>query len=197
MASLILDHVRDAYTHSIAKAGVHMSGMLGQPMDVRPRRIEAVSFESLYEGLAPPETPMAMLILRISGDGGGFLVFMMFEESARRLNEHLWDAIAFDDIVVNLSNMSALKELANVAGSAFINELADRADIELRPSEPHVLYDMIASVLQMIVMENAPLSEDVILIDSDLADPELGLKMHFLFFPSPELESLLEEKLAS
>lgn len=196
MSPNILEGVQKAYHQSICQAGEKMGSMLGKPIDVHVRRIETVSFESLYDGLVPPETPMAILIMRITGSGSGFLLFMMYEESAKRLNEHLWDDIPFEDIVVNLSNMSALKELANVTGTAFLNSLANCAEMELRPSEPYVMYDMIAAVLEMVIAENEPLSDEVILIDSDLADPSLGLKLHFLFLPTPDLASDLQERLA-
>lgn len=195
MTSPILEKVREAYAVSIAEAGEHMGKMLGKQLDVRARRIGYVPFDRLYEGLAPPETPMAMLVMRIAGEGDGFILFVMFEEAAKRLNEHLWEGVPFEDTVVDLSNMSALKELANVSGTAFLNRLAKIADLELRPSEPYMMYDMVASVLEMVIAENAPLSDEVILIDSDLIDPSLRLSMHFLFLPSPDMAARLQERL--
>ena len=81
----------------------------------------------------------------------------------------------------------ALKELANVVASCFLNTLADRAGSELRPTEPFFVYDMLAAVLEGLIAEQSLMADKAILIDTNMAEHEKGIGVHFLFLPSPKL----------
>ncbi|MFH1742291.1 MAG: chemotaxis protein CheC [bacterium] len=187
MDAAILENIRSLFEQGAALAGQSMEMMLGRELEIRVNRIAEVSYEDLYEGLYPPETPMAIIVIRIAGDNSGYLVFLMFEENAKKLNEVLWSGIPFDDGVVNLSNLSALKELTNVVGNSFLNTLADRVDCELRPTEPFFVYDMLAAVLEGLIVEHSLVADKAVLIDTNMAETEKGIGVHFLFLPSPKL----------
>lgn len=196
MSPEFINSIKKAYLDSISRTGSYMSEMLGEKVNIGGGRFASIPFEQLYEGFASPETPMAVLVMRISGEGSGFLLFIMYEEAARKLNEHLWEGVPFDEnTIVNLSNISALKELGNVAGTSFLNQLSKVSGLELRPSEPYVMYDMVASVLQMIIMENTPYCEEVLTIDSEFSDPALGISLKFIFLPTYEFQNMLEERI--
>ncbi len=182
-----LENIQSIFEESAAQAGETMGMMIGQKLEIRVNRVVEVPFQDLYEGLYPPDTPLAMIVVRITGQNSGYILFLMFEENAKKLNELLWNEISFEDGVVNLSNISALKELANVVGSCFLNTLANRVGIELRPTEPIALYDMLAAVLEGLIVEQSLVSDKAILIDTNMAEQQRGIGVHFLFLPSPGL----------
>ena len=191
MDATILDNIKSLFEQGTDLAGRSMERMLGCRLAIRVNRIAEVPFEDLHEELYPPDTPMAMIVMRIAGDYGGYVVFLMYEEDAKKLNEILWGQVPLGDGVLNLSDPSALEELANVVGSSFLNTLADRSGCELRPTEPTFVYDMLAAVLDSLVAEQSLMADNAILIDTRMAESEQGIGVHFLFLPSPELIDMI------
>ena len=195
MDDTVLERIKSVFSEGAELAGRSMEMMIGCPLSIHVNRIAQVPFEDLCETLYPPDTPMAMILLRITGDNSGYIVFLMYEENARKLNEILWGSVPLEDGVINLSDPSALRELANVVGSCFLNVLADRVGLELRPTEPFFVYDMLAAVLEGLIAEQSLIADKAILVDTNMAEKERGIGMHFLFLPSPDLVENLAARL--
>lgn len=98
-----LDRIRSIFEQGAAQAGQSMGTMIGRKLEININQIEEVPFQDLYEGLYPPDTPMAVIVIRISGANNGYIVFLMYEENAGKLNEILWGEMPFEDGVINLS----------------------------------------------------------------------------------------------
>jgi len=191
-----LENIQSIFEEGAKQAGETMGMMIGRKLEINVNRVVEIPFQDLYGDLYPPDTPLAMIVLRITGQNSGYILFLMFEENAKKLNELLWDEISLEDGVVNLSNVSALKELANVVGSCFLNTLANRVGIELRPTEPVALYDMFAALLEGLIIEQSLVSDKAILIDTNMAEQEKGIGVHFLFLPSPGLVESIAHRLS-
>ena len=79
---------------------------------------------------------------------------------------------------------SAIGELGNIVGSAFINALADHMNLILHPSPPTVIHDMAIALVQSVYAEVLSQGGDVVMMDAifeDLAGKTAGL----LIVPDP------------
>lgn len=161
--------------------------MLGRPVRMTLARIKAVPADAIFEGRFRADSPLAMVVLRIDDQGGGFLLLMMDEDSARTLNALLWGGVPGAGGPLTADGISALKEMANIVGSSFLNALADAAQVALRPSEPIFLYDMLAAVIQTLLVEQGIDTDRILLIGTSLACADADVCLDFLFLPSPAL----------
>ncbi len=177
-------------------AGSKLSQLIHQQVEIEVSRIEEVPVDALHTDAFPPDVPCALVALRFSGDSDGFAVFLMYEQCARRINELLWDDIPPGNDIINISCISALKEMANIVGSGFLNCIADQLGIALIPSDPVFLYDMVGALMDAIIMEESMVTESVLNVETVMKCSTVGITMHFLFLPSPSLIQRMKEHFA-
>lgn len=91
------------------------------------------------------DTPVAAVVLDVSGDLEGFLLLIVSLEECEGFLRPLIGDITFD--TDEQLAESALGELGNVVGSAFLNDLADQFSMHVKPSPPAVVRDMIGALL--------------------------------------------------
>lgn len=91
------------------------------------------------------DTPVAAVVLDVSGDLDGFLLLIVSLDECQRFLSPLIGDVTFD--TDEQLAESALGELGNVVGSAFLNDLADQFSMNVKPSPPAVVRDMIGALL--------------------------------------------------
>lgn len=186
-----LKHLQQVFEQAALDARQTLLLMMKRDVIIKVAGIKELPFEEVSHFRFPEDVPVAIIVLRLQGDAEGYLAFIMFEESAKRVNQILWEEVPETCEVLNISNISALKEMANIVGSCFLNKLADRSGIELRPSEPLFVYDLMAAVMETLLLEQSYSSEKAILVDTEIESPKEGISFDILFLPSTELLSLL------
>ena len=65
---------------------------------------------------------------------------------------------------------SAIGELGNIVGSAFVNALADRVNLSLHPSPPTIVNDMASALVESIYAEMLSEGAEVVMIDTIFED---------------------------
>lgn len=89
------------------------------------------------------DDPVVAVLLTVNRDLSGFLIIIVPERFVEPLTRSLLgDACADEELVE-----SALAEVGNVVGSAFLNTLADSLDLTVTPTPPQVIHDMAAALL--------------------------------------------------
>ncbi|HMO53083.1 MAG TPA: chemotaxis protein CheC, partial [Tepidiformaceae bacterium] len=65
---------------------------------------------------------------------------------------------------------SAIGELGNIVGSAFVNALADDLNLILHPSPPSILHDMAIALVESVYAEVLSQGGDVVMMDAVFED---------------------------
>lgn len=135
-----------AIERALAEAGQALSNLLS--VRFRPTS-SAVLLRSLSELplLASDEDePVVAVFFEVGQDLKGFLLVVLPAAQAQLLAEHLiGDLTAQQEL-----RASALGEVGNIVGSAFLNHLADRFDLCATPTPPQVIEDMIGALLSSV-----------------------------------------------
>jgi chemotaxis protein CheC len=76
-------------------------------------------------------------------------------------------------------------ELGNIVGSAFINALADQANLILHPSPPQVVHDMAVALVQSVYAEVMSQGGDVVMIDTVFQDGTGNVSGLLIVAPDP------------
>jgi chemotaxis protein CheC len=87
---------------------------------------------------------------------------------------------------------SAIAELGNVVGSAFVNALADDLNLVLHPTPPAFLHDMAGAVLQTLYAEILAQDGDVAIMDTLFAEPSGRVAGILIVAPDPVCLGQLE-----
>lgn len=188
--------LQKAFEHGAKGAQDALRMMMKRDLEFTVSGVQEVPFEQVCSFRYPPDVPVAMIVLRLLGAGEGYLVFVMFEESAKKVNQILWEEGPKSSEVLNLSSISAIKEMGNIVGSCFLNRLADSSGIELRPGEPMFVYDLMEAVMEALLIEQSLSSDRAIIVDTIIKNPQEGISFDILFLPSGGLLDRLLEGLA-
>ena len=65
---------------------------------------------------------------------------------------------------------SAITELGNIVGSAFVNALADTAALTLQPSPPVLVHDMAMALIESVYAEILISGNDIVILDTLFED---------------------------
>ena len=170
------------------RAAEGLSGMIDQPVTIHTTGVKQVTFAEAQFLAGDPQDTVAAIYLEFEGGLTGNIVLIFDIPSALKLVDLLMMQEAGTTTEIDEMAMSALGEVGNQAGSAFLNALADALGVTAMISPPAVLVDMAAAVLNTIVAQASMVSEEVIAIRTSFSIS--GNKLAGVFLVLPDSASL-------
>ncbi len=186
------------FLEALAHAGSQLAELVERDIVFRGSRVAYIRLEELplchEDG---PETPVTAVYLGFSGGIDGHVVLSMTPEAAGRLSRILlmYDTELDTPELLFLAD-SMVGELGNIIASAFLNAVANAAELTVFPTPPCVVHDMWGAVLQSVVVEVAQEQSYGILVESSLIVDGDPLQGTLIVLPSLESCKRLEESLS-
>jgi chemotaxis protein CheC len=149
-------------------------------------QVKVYNVTDVPELLGGAENIVVGVLLKMFGDLQGNIMFLLPEDSARKLLGMMVGQ-EVEDVTDDMSR-SAIMEVGNIIASSYLNSLSFFSDLTLIPSTPAFAYDMAGALLSAILFEVSELSDQVVLIETDFSGNGEAIKGHF--FVLPNLESL-------
>lgn len=130
--------------------------------------------------LGEPGQQVAAVFLAVEGDLDGYLLLLIPEHAVECL---LTWMLGDPDVDSELAQ-SAIGEIGNVVGSAFLNYLADIAEIRISPAPPQVVHETVAAVLGTIAAGlEATGYREVQVVCTELVGIEGSFSVYFIWLP--------------
>jgi chemotaxis protein CheC len=188
-----LDVLKEIGTIGSATAATALAEIVSAKVEISVPQVSLVPLENLSTILASADTLYFVLDMEINGDIGGRIFLLFCPEDAKFLASVLLgkpkDQLDFKDEMFK----SALKEVCNILGGAYISALADITNFEILPSIPSLALDMVGAILDFIFIQIAQTSEEALFIKTDLQVKGLNMEGLFLLFPtSDSLQKIFE-----
>ncbi|HEX3032448.1 MAG TPA: chemotaxis protein CheC [Bacillota bacterium] len=185
----------------LAGAGAVLSEMLGVPMTIRAPRMEVVPLSEIAQLAGGNAEVGVALYLAIAGDVDGHLLLFFSEDNAYSLVDFLMEAApgtaAASGGELGSMEMSALGELINVTGSFFLNALSDLAKLEITPSTPAVVKDMLGAILDYILADLSCRGDQALMVETKFEGGQGGIQGSFYLLPTPEALELILHRLGA
>ncbi len=165
-----------------------LTEMVGRTITIETTNIESLSIGHLPSWLGDPEAEMVGVYLLIDGDIAGQVILILALKEALHLIDLLLGEP--DGTTTELDDLgrSALAETGNLATSYFLNEMAKRTGIELRPSPPAVMVDMLGAIFNVISAPVAAVSDQLMIVEAEFREPDRTVTAHFWVMPYPDEE---------
>ena len=154
------------------RAGRGLSGLLGQEVTIHIPEVRIGTREDASDSVGGPDAVVMGAYLTISGDITGHALLLFPHQRALDCVDLMCGQARGTTTESHELALSAVGELGNVVGSAFVNALADRTNLILHPSPPVVLEDLAEALLQTVYAEILAQGGDVIMIDTIFEDHE-------------------------
>jgi chemotaxis protein CheC len=159
--------------------------LAGRPITLDGLDVETIPLNYLTElsNLLELEEAVGIYLLLTDEELSGEAILILQPDDAKVLVDWLLEeptgtARRLDDMA-----FSALAEFGNQTLSSFLNTLADTTGMTLRLSPPSVIVDTMTVIFQAVAMSAATISDELIVIKTDLVNDEESLRVQFWLVP--------------
>lgn len=152
------------------RAGRGLSGLMGQEIAIHVPNIRAGTNTDLCEAVGGDESVVLGSYLSISGDITGHVMLLFPEKRALECVDLMCGQQPGTTVEPDEMAFSAISELGNIVGSAFVNALADHLNLILHPSPPEVIHDMAIALVESVYAEVLSQGGDVVMMDAVFED---------------------------
>jgi chemotaxis protein CheC len=184
-----LDALREMSNIGSGNAATSLSELLGMEIELSVPKVSVLSLADAVDAAGEPEDETTAVVIPVFGDLDA-TVLLLFSPSGRQSLCSLLGVV--DDIEMELSCVS---EIGNILGSSYVGAMGTMAGLDLEPSPPVALNDMLGAVVSTALAATALETDMALLLDSHLVIDATECDFGFVFVPSTAGVSLLLERL--
>ena len=184
-ADAVLSTLTRVASDGAHRAGRAVSGLLGQEVRIEVPSVRLGTPADAVEAVGGADAIVFGSYLGISGEVTGHVVLLFPAARALECVDIMCGSprgatTAPDDLAE-----SAIGELGNVVGSAFVNALADDLNLMLNPTPPAFLHDMAGALLETLYAEILAQDGSVAIIETVFAESSGRIAGILIVAPDP------------
>ncbi len=179
-SDLQLDALRELANIGSGTAAGALSSMLGCPVDVSVPSANALPLADAVEAAGAPDEIVTAILLPIFGSFDAQVLLLFPPEDAATLCRLL--GVEPDTEV----GLSALGEIGNILGSAYVGALGTMTGLSLEPRPPQTAVDMLGAIVASVLAPGAEDTNVALVLDSDLIVEGTECSLSFMLVPSLE-----------
>jgi len=176
-SELQLDALRELANIGSGTAATALSTMLSTPIDVSVPVALALPLADAVDAAGDGESMVTAVLLGIHGDIGAIVVLLFPPEDAATLCRLL--GVDPDGEV----GLSAIGEIGNIVGSAYIGALVAMTGLAIEPTPPQTVTDLLAAIVGSVLATGAAETDIALLLDSDLLIEGTSASLSFMLVP--------------
>lgn len=181
------DILREVGNIGAGNATTALSQLINSKIDMTVPKVELLDFSALADVVGSAEKLVVGILLNITGDVNGMMMFMVDNEAAHHMvnrlvgKEDSGNMEAFDDM-----ELSALKEIGNIIAGAYLSALSSLTSLKIIESVPYMAIDMAGAILSVPAIAFGALGDKALLIESEFNQTEYSVNGFFILIPTEE-----------
>ena len=175
----------------IANALSGLSQMVGQKFSATSLDIRQLPAKDAGMLLGGPENLVVGICQEIRGDATGYLLLIHDPKIAFELVDMQMGLPRGSTQGLEEIERSTLEEIGNITGSFFLNALADSTGLNLMPSPPVVMIDMVGAILDITLTSIMQKQDDVLAIKITFGTVCRQIQGMFLVMPTLDFLTVL------
>ncbi|MBI5947588.1 MAG: chemotaxis protein CheC [Chloroflexi bacterium] len=175
------------------RAGRGLSGLMGQEITIHVPSVRLGTKADACDAVGGPETLVLGAYLSLAGDITGHVMLLFPVQRALDCVDLMCGQEKGTTTEPDELAFSAVGELGNIVGSAFVNALADETNLILHPSPPSVVSDMAIALVESVYAEVLSQGGDVVMIDTVFEDSSGRTAGLLIVAPDPSCLDRLRE----
>lgn len=190
------DVLREIGNIGSGHAATALAKLLNQKIDIKVPNAELCDFNQLPAVVGGEEKIVVGILLTLSEDVEGMMMFIMERESAYNLIRKLMWADVNSDEPLNEMQLSALQEIGNIITGAYLSSLSDLTRLKIEASVPYIAIDMAGAILSVPAIEFGKLGDKALMIEAEFGGDDAGeINGYFLLIPTMESYSAIMSSL--
>lgn len=187
---LHIDVLREIGNIGSGNAATALSSMLDRKVDISVPQVRILDYSTVTEELGGPEQILAGLLLSLSGDVTGMMMFLLHKDFAHMIINTLtgMDLDSVDDM--DEFSTSAICEVGNIMAASYVNAIASLTGLMIDISPPDICVDMVGAILSVPAIYFADIGDTIIFIQDEFDRQEDDARSASYIMMIPETGSL-------
>ncbi|MBQ5560755.1 MAG: chemotaxis protein CheC [Lachnospiraceae bacterium] len=184
--SMRYDILREVGNIGAGNATTALSQLINSKIDMTVPKVELLDFPALAEVVGSAEQLVVGILLNLSEDIEGMMMFMMEQTAARHVVNKLMGKELSNDAAFDEMELSALKEIGNIIAGAYLSSLSSLTKLSITESVPYMAIDMAGAILSVPAIAFGALGDKALLIESEFNQAEYSVNGFFILIPTEE-----------
>lgn len=169
LSSIQYDVLKELGNIGAGNATTALAQLINTRVDIGVPQVRLLDFDEISSIIGFEENVMVGILIMLSEDINGMMMFLMYPEVARNLINVLMNtdstSMNFDEIEV-----SAVMEIGNIIAGAYLRSLSELTGLTIDVSVPMLQIDMAAAILSVPAIEFGKIGDKVLLIETEFDD---------------------------
>jgi len=188
--SIQMDVLREIGNIGAGNAVTSLAKMIDKKVDMAVPEVKIMGFDKVSQILGGEEMIVVGILLSVTGDLTGNMMFILDNYAARQLVNILLGSnstsLQFDEM-----ELSALKEIGNILTGSYLNALAGLTNLKILPSIPELAIDMAGAILSVPAIEFGKVGDSVLYIETEFSEGITKVFGDFLLIPDVDSYEVL------
>lgn len=190
LSSMQYDVLSELGNIGAGNATTALSTMINKKIDIGVPHVRLVDFNHISSIIGSEEQVMVGILIMLSGDIKGMMMFLLDREIAKNLVNILMCNDTDMSVEFNDMEKSAVMEIGNIIAGAYLNSLSMMTNLNIDVSVPMLQIDMAGAILSVPAIEFGKIGDKVLLIETEFDDEtEQEKSINGYYILVPELES--------
>ncbi len=187
-----LDVLREIGNIGAGNAATALAKLLNRKIDMEVPRAKILEFKEVNEILGGAELPVVGILLKVSGDLTGNIMFILQQKAAAVLVNMLMGR-PVDEVQQEFSDIeiSALKEIGNILAGSYLSSLSALTNLKIISSVPDLAIDMAGAILSVPAIEFGKVSDTVLYIETEFSEGCTRVVGDFFLVPDYDTYDIL------
>lgn len=190
-----LDALREIGNIGSGNAATALSTLLNMPIDIQVPSVKILDYSEVVEALGGPETMLLGVLLSMSGEVQGMMMFLQEKDFVHMTINTLLGSSFSDFGEIDEMGYSVMQEVANIMASSYVNAVGILTGLNIFTSVPSLTVDMLGAVLSVPAIYYADISDKIIFIEDSFTCDGAPTKSHILMIPDNQSLYGIMEKL--
>lgn len=161
-----------------------LATMLRLKVDMKVPQVALLDFRELPEILGGAENLIVGILLTLSGNIDGMMMFVLEYAAARSMvNLLMGQEKALDEPLDEIES-SALQELGNIITGAYLSSLSNLTNMSMNSSVPYIAIDMAGAILSVPAIEFGKIGDKALLIETEFGEKNTSVNGYFILIPT-------------
>ena len=195
--SINIDVMKELGNIGAGNAATALAKMLNKKVNMDVPRVRILEFKDVNEILGPADSVVTGILLNVTGDINGSIMFILELNAARMLVDFLMMSPRSNNESFSDIELSALKEIGNILSGAYLSALSTIKDLFIMPSIPDISIDMAGAILSVPAIEFGKIGDTVLYIETVFSEGEDRVVGDFFLIPDIDSYEILLKALGA
>lgn len=195
LSPIAIDALREIGNIGSGNAANSLSAMLGKPVAMTVPTIHVMDYEAVINEIGGPEKIMTAILVEFKGDIKGMMMFLLDNKFAQIVVNTFMGKENIDALTMDETDSSAVKEMGNIMGGAYLSALAAMAEFTVQMDPPSLTVDMSGALMNAPMVMLDEVGDKVLFIEDNFKVDNVLVDAHILLIPEMESLDILMKKL--